>query len=140
MNGEKHNLNHRSTPQTTTILKTPNNNISINNFNLKKPSNYQHVNGKPTDQWSLADACFLKWTGTDVLDLFKYHPVPCLFAVSLLFFMGVEYTLRMIPSSSPPFDIGFVATAGLHRVLLASPALNTLLAGLNTVTSCYVRF
>ena len=47
--------------------------------------------------------------------------------------MCVEYTLKMVPSSSPPFDIGFVATVGLHRVLSASPALNTVLAGLNTV-------
>ncbi|KAK1422447.1 hypothetical protein QVD17_25567 [Tagetes erecta] len=136
MNGDKHNLHHRSTPQTTTLLKPPNTNISINNFNLKKPSNYQHITENPTEWrgWSsLSDASCLRWTGTDVLDMFKYHPVPCLFAVSLLFFMGVEYTLRMIPSSSPPFDIGFVATAGLHRVLVSSPALNTVLAGLNTV-------
>ncbi|GKE11284.1 hypothetical protein Tco_1414835, partial [Tanacetum coccineum] len=45
---------------------------------------------------------------------------------------GGRYTLKMIPSSSPPFDIGFVATLGLHRVLATSPALNTVLAGLNT--------
>ncbi|XP_022026634.1 phosphatidylcholine:diacylglycerol cholinephosphotransferase 1 isoform X2 [Helianthus annuus] len=124
MNADK--IHQRSIPQTTTLLKTSNN-VSINNFNLKKTNN-------STTTWgSLADASFLQWTTSDVFGLFKYHPVPCFFAVSLLFFMGVEYTLRMIPPSSPPFDIGFVATAYLHRVLVASPTLNTVLAGLNTV-------
>ncbi|KAI3786012.1 hypothetical protein L1987_45139 [Smallanthus sonchifolius] len=124
MNGD--NLHQRSVPQTTTILKTPHN-ISVSNFNLKKTPNYApHC-------WSFADASFLRWKTADVSDLFKYHPVPCFFAVSLLFFMGVEYTLRMIPPSSPPFDIGIVATDYLHRVLVASHTLNTVLAGLNTV-------
>lgn len=134
MNGE--NLHHRSVPQTTTLQKTPNN-ISINKINLKKNTNYVSSNGKmsewQTQWWSLADASFLRWTVADVIGVFKYHPVPCFFAVSLLFFMGVEYTLRMIPPSSPPFDIGFVATVYLHRVLASSPTLNTVLAGLNTV-------
>jgi len=53
--------------------------------------------------------------------------------VALLFFMGVEYTLRMIPPSSAPFDLGFVVTRPLHRLLVARPALNTFLAALNTV-------
>ncbi|CAH1420020.1 unnamed protein product [Lactuca virosa] len=135
MNGD--NLHHRSVPQTTTLLKTPNN-ISINKINLKKTPNYVSSNGKMSDQWhtqwwSLADASFLRWTAADIIGVFKYHPVPCFFAVTLLFFMGVEYTLRMIPPSSPPFDIGFVATVYLHRVLASSPTLNTVLAGLNTV-------
>lgn len=47
--------------------------------------------------------------------------------------MAVEYTLSMIPSNSPPFDIGFVATKWLHSVLSSSAALNSTLAGLNTV-------
>ncbi|KAI3777771.1 hypothetical protein L1987_47573 [Smallanthus sonchifolius] len=134
MNGDK--LHHRSVPQTTTILKTPTN-ISINNFNLKKTPNHAPANGNTSESrghgWSMAGASFLRWTAADVVGLFKYHPVPCFFAVSLLFFMGVEYTLSMIPSSSPPFDIGFAATVYLHRVLVASPTLNTVLAGLNTV-------
>ncbi|XP_076905203.1 phosphatidylcholine:diacylglycerol cholinephosphotransferase 1-like [Bidens hawaiensis] len=121
-------LHHRTAPQTTTILTTPtnnNNNISIiNNINLKKTN---------THRWSLTDASFMQWTVKDATGLLKYHPVPCFFAACLLFFMGVEYTLRMIPSSSPPFDIGFNATVYLHRVLVASPTLNTVLAGLNTV-------
>ncbi|KAM0040239.1 hypothetical protein Hdeb2414_s0012g00391491 [Helianthus debilis subsp. tardiflorus] len=125
MNADK--IHQRSIPKTTALLKTSNN-VSINNVNLKKTNN-------STTKWgSLADASFLQWTTSDVFGLFKYHLVPCFFAVSLLFFMGVEYTLRMIPPSSPPFDIGFVATAYLHRVLAASPTLNTLLAALNTVT------
>nr|POF05177.1 phosphatidylcholine:diacylglycerol cholinephosphotransferase 1 [Quercus suber] len=40
--------------------------------------------------------------------------------------------LRMVPSSSEPFDLGFVAMLSLHRVLSASPELNTFLAFLNT--------
>lgn len=68
------------------------------------------------------------------MDVVRYHPVPCVFAASLLFFMGVEYTLLMVPPSSPPFDLGFVLTRPLHRLLASWPALNTLLAALNTVT------
>lgn len=75
----------------------------------------------------------MQWTADDVSAVLKYHPLPCFLAASLLFFMGVEYTLLMIPPSSPPFDIGFMATVHLHRILAGSPALNTVLAGLNTV-------
>ncbi|KAK2999365.1 hypothetical protein RJ639_024219 [Escallonia herrerae] len=81
----------------------------------------------------LGNASFMKWRFGDVLGVVRYHPVPCAFALSLLFFMGVEYTLRMIPPSSQPFDLGFVATVHLHRLLASRPNLNTLLAGLNTV-------
>ncbi|XWS16470.1 hypothetical protein CRYUN_Cryun34aG0090800 [Craigia yunnanensis] len=45
--------------------------------------------------------------------------------------MYVEYTLRMVPDSSPPFDLGFVVTRSFHRA--SWPELNTLLAALNTV-------
>lgn len=79
------------------------------------------------------DAMFMKWTREDVLGVVKYHPVPCVFAASLLFFMGVEYTLYMIPPSSPPFDLGFVVTVSLHRLLASTPVLNSFLAALNTV-------
>lgn len=83
--------------------------------------------------WWLSNAYFMKWTMEDVFGVVKYHPTPCVFAASLLFFMGVEYTLRMIPASSPPFDLGFIVTVPLNRLLAAKPALNTLFAGLNTV-------
>ncbi|XP_010250160.1 PREDICTED: phosphatidylcholine:diacylglycerol cholinephosphotransferase 1-like [Nelumbo nucifera] len=76
---------------------------------------------------------FLSWSMEDAVNVVRYHPIPCIFAVSLLFFMGVEYTLFMIPPSSPPFDLGFLLTRPLHRVLAARPALNTALAALNTV-------
>ncbi|XP_011073422.1 phosphatidylcholine:diacylglycerol cholinephosphotransferase 1 [Sesamum indicum] len=81
----------------------------------------------------LGNAHFLKWRARDVLGVLRYHPVPCAFAASVLFFMAVEYTLRMIPPMAPPFDLGFVATTTLHQLLAARPALNTILAGLNTV-------
>lgn len=83
--------------------------------------------------WWLGNAYFMKWTAEDVFGVVKYHPIPCVFAASLLLFMGVEYTLRMIPASSPPFDLGFIVTVPLNRLLAARPALNTLFAGLNTV-------
>lgn len=83
--------------------------------------------------WWLGNAYFMKWRTEDVFGVVKYHPIPCVFAASLLFFMGVEYTLRMIPASSPPFDLGFIVTVPLNRLLAAKPALNTLFAGLNTV-------
>lgn len=78
-------------------------------------------------------ASFMTWTLRDILNVPIYHWIPSVFALGLLFFMGVEYTLHMVPPSSPPFDIGFIATRRLHHVLASSPQLNTLLAGLNTV-------
>lgn len=83
--------------------------------------------------WWLGNAYFMKWRMEDVFGVVKYHPIPCIFAASLLFFMGVEYTLHMIPASAPPFDLGFIVTVPLNRLLAAKPALNTLFAGLNTV-------
>ncbi|CAL0335273.1 unnamed protein product [Lupinus luteus] len=80
-----------------------------------------------------SQASFLKWTFADAVYVAKHHSVPCIFAFGLLFFMAVEYTLRMVPSSSPPFDLGFIVTRSLNRVLESSPNLNTLLAFLNTV-------
>lgn len=79
------------------------------------------------------NASFMRWKAVDVLNLIRWHPIPCIFAASLLFFIGVEYTLRMVPSSSPPFDLGFVVTLPLHRMLASRPNLNSVLAGLNTV-------
>ncbi|XP_023761255.1 phosphatidylcholine:diacylglycerol cholinephosphotransferase 1 [Lactuca sativa] len=84
-------------------------------------------------RWRVGEMSFMKWTADDVSAVLKCHPIPCLLALFLLFFMRVEYTLPMIPPSSPPFDIGFVATVHLHRILSGSPVLNTILAGLNTV-------
>ncbi|XP_061340097.1 phosphatidylcholine:diacylglycerol cholinephosphotransferase 1-like [Gastrolobium bilobum] len=80
-----------------------------------------------------SEASFMKWTYSDAVHVANHHWIPCLFALGLLFFMAVEYTLRMVPPSSPPFDLGFIATRSLHRVLESSPELNTLLAALNTV-------
>nr|KYP54063.1 hypothetical protein KK1_000230 [Cajanus cajan] len=80
-----------------------------------------------------SEASFLKWTVADALHVATHHWMPCLFALGLLFFMGVEYTLHMVPPSSPPFDLGFLATRPLHALLQSSPHLNTLCAALNTV-------
>ncbi|XP_074275912.1 phosphatidylcholine:diacylglycerol cholinephosphotransferase 1-like [Silene latifolia] len=81
----------------------------------------------------LETASFMKWGYADIVGVIKYHPIPCVFVMSLLFFMSVEYTLFMVPSSSPPFDLGFIATRSLNRLLSHSPNLNTLCAALNTV-------
>ncbi|KAK4763966.1 hypothetical protein SAY87_013404 [Trapa incisa] len=82
---------------------------------------------------ALAAAAFMRWTMEDAVNVARHHRVPCLFAVGLLFFIVIEYTLQMVPPDSPPLDLGFVATRPLHRLLSSSPELNTLLAALNTV-------
>ncbi|KAL3528877.1 hypothetical protein ACH5RR_008199 [Cinchona calisaya] len=79
------------------------------------------------------EAYFRQWTAEDVFGVVRCHPILCVLAACMLFFMGVEYTLRMIPSSSPPFDLGFVATVPFNRLLASRPSLNNFLAGLNTV-------
>ncbi|KAG9455787.1 hypothetical protein H6P81_000295 [Aristolochia fimbriata] len=81
----------------------------------------------------LEKASFMAWGTEDVLHLARYHPIPCVFAMSLLFFMAVEYTLRMVPPSSPPYDLGFLLTLKLHHFIALRPALNTVLAAFNTV-------
>ncbi|RWW45703.1 hypothetical protein BHE74_00048433 [Ensete ventricosum] len=76
---------------------------------------------------------FAGWSLDGPAGVARRHPVLCAFAFSLLFFMGVEYTIPMVPSTSPPLDLGFIATKPLNRALATAPALNTLLAALNTV-------
>lgn len=61
------------------------------------------------------------------------HPLPVVFACGLLLFMGVEYTIPMVPHAAPPLDLGFLATAAMHDGIAARPWLNSLLAALNTV-------
>ena len=120
---------------------------------LRRRSNGYHTNGvafngmeniivKKTDDCytngngggvGKSKASFLTWTMRDAVYVARYHWIPCFFAVGVLFFMGVEYTLQMVPAKSEPFDIGFVLTRSLNRVLASSPDLNTLLAALNTV-------
>ncbi|KAM7469791.1 hypothetical protein LguiA_007974 [Lonicera macranthoides] len=72
------------------------------------------------------DAMFMKWTREDVLGVVTYHPISCVFAVSSLFFMGVEYTLYMIPPFSPPFNLGIVAIVSFQRLLASTPTLSAL--------------
>ncbi|KAL6006255.1 resistance to o-dinitrobenzene [Asimina triloba] len=86
----------------------------------------------PKKMGAFGRPCFLTWSLRDIAGVPRHHPLPCAFALSLLFFMAVEYTLRMIPPSAPPFDVGFVLTQRFHRLLTRLPALNTLLAALNT--------
>lgn len=70
----------------------------------------------------------------EVAGIVHGHPIPCFFALCVLFFMMVEYSLFMVPSNSPPFDVGFLLTRPLQRYLAGRPALNSALAALNTVT------
>ncbi|XP_008802057.2 phosphatidylcholine:diacylglycerol cholinephosphotransferase 1-like [Phoenix dactylifera] len=69
----------------------------------------------------------------DVAGIARHHPLPSLLCISLLFFMGVEYTHGMVPSLAPPVDLGFVLTQPLHSLLATRPSLNSALAALNTV-------
>lgn len=103
---------------------------SINSKMEKKNGIAKKTDG---DDGGRNTASFMTWTARDVVYVARHHWIPCLFAVGVLFFTGVEYTLQMVPASSQPFDIGFVATRSLHRVLADSPDLNTVLAALNTV-------
>lgn len=89
-------------------------------------------NGGGGGSWR--NASFLEWTRQDVVNVARYHWIPCIFAAGLLFFMAVEYTLLMVPSSAPPFDLGFVATRSLNQALALWPEANTVLAALNTVS------
>ncbi|RZS29136.1 hypothetical protein BHM03_00062853 [Ensete ventricosum] len=75
---------------------------------------------------------FAGWSLGDVAGVARHHYVPCAFALSLLLFMAVEYTIPMVPSTSLPLDIGFILTESLHSVLATNLALNTVLAALNT--------
>ncbi|RWW00898.1 hypothetical protein GW17_00036099 [Ensete ventricosum] len=75
---------------------------------------------------------FAGWSLDGPAGVTRRHPVLCAFAFSLLFFMGVEFTIPMVPSTSPPLDLGFIATKPLNRALATAPTLNTLLAALNT--------
>ena len=68
------------------------------------------------------------------------HPIPCFFSLCVLFFMIVEYTLPMIPSNSPPFDLGFALTKPLQKYLASRPNLNSVLAGFNTVKTLTLWF
>ena len=68
-----------------------------------------------------------------VAGILRRHPLPALFACGLLLFMGVEYTIPMVPAAAPPLDLGFHATAAMHAGIAARPWLNSLLAALNTV-------
>ncbi|VVA97772.1 unnamed protein product [Arabis nemorensis] len=122
----------------STPLRRRSNNNSLNGNHTNGNSKMEKKNNiaKKTDGddgEGLKTASFMTWTARDVAYVARHHWIPCLFAVGVLFFTGVEYTLLMIPPSSQPFDIGFVATRSLHRVLADSPDLNTVLAALNTV-------
>nr|XP_027125209.1 phosphatidylcholine:diacylglycerol cholinephosphotransferase 1-like [Coffea arabica] len=104
------------------------------NLMIKKKSGMENGKINCSDKCGLFEkAYFMRWKAEDVLGVVRYHPIPCVFAACMLFFMGVEYTLRMIPASSPPFDLGFVVTLPLNRLLASRPGLNNFLAGLNTV-------
>jgi hypothetical protein len=109
--------------------------INVNGVDMENKN--KQTNGITTDGAANGfygvDPSFLKWTLRDVVNVAKHHWLPCFLGFGLLFFMAVEYTLRMVPSSSPPFDLGFVVTRRLHGLLSSWPELNTSLAGLNTV-------
>ncbi|XP_006656225.2 phosphatidylcholine:diacylglycerol cholinephosphotransferase 1-like [Oryza brachyantha] len=73
------------------------------------------------------------WSASAVASILLRHPAAALFGCGMLLFMGVEYTIPMVPPAAPPLDLGFAATAALHAGIAARPWLNSLLAALNTV-------
>ncbi|KAJ0007852.1 hypothetical protein Pint_30136 [Pistacia integerrima] len=129
----------------TTTLRTPSSKLTRRghtNTNTNKPINAADGDREVVKEKKmmsitsgggvLRKASFMSWSMKDVVHVARYHRIPCVFAVGLLFFMAVEYTLRMIPAYSQPFDLGFVATKSFHNLLATWPELNTLLAALNT--------
>ncbi|GAA0160635.1 hypothetical protein Leryth_011717 [Lithospermum erythrorhizon] len=124
MEGDTHHLSPSSDNLFNRQLKNYQTN-GLNHFpnTIKNNANNINKNG----------ICFTKWRSGDVLNMIKNHPLPCVFGICMLFFMGVEYTLLMVPSSAPPFDIGFIATKHLNVFLASRPNLNNVLAGLNTL-------
>uniref|UniRef100_A0A6N2M969 AtPDCT1/2 transmembrane domain-containing protein n=1 Tax=Salix viminalis TaxID=40686 RepID=A0A6N2M969_SALVM len=119
----------------TATIPTPFKRKQINSgVNMEEKE--KKINGIVTDgvsnRFYAAEPFFLKWTVRDMVNLAKHHWLPCFFGFGLLFFMAVEYTLFMVPASSPPFDLGFIATRRLHGLLSSWPELNTVLAALNT--------
>ncbi|KAH1055168.1 hypothetical protein J1N35_033233 [Gossypium stocksii] len=123
-----------ATAATTTVLssgykRSPKSNGTVNGTAAKK-TGVNHGNGGDISNGKVS---FMKWTLDDVVYVAKYHRLPCFFAAWFLFFIYVEYTLRMVPDSSPPYDLGFVVTRSFHRALASWPELNSLLAALNTV-------
>ncbi|GLJ46471.1 hypothetical protein SUGI_0979390 [Cryptomeria japonica] len=92
------------------------------------------VNGK-TDKLAVVGVypSFMGWSIPYMIGAAKAHPLPVLLGCCLLFFMAVEYSLIMVSSGSPPYDVGFVWTQSLHDGLMQRPALNTLLAAMNTI-------
>ncbi|XP_047342166.1 phosphatidylcholine:diacylglycerol cholinephosphotransferase 1-like [Impatiens glandulifera] len=107
--------------------------ITVKNKNKNVKSHQKIPNVQNPDHAIWANAAFTKWGTEEILAVVKDHKIPCAFVLALFFFMWTEYTLNMISPSSPPFDIGFVVTAHLHRILAADLDLNNFLAGLNTV-------
>ncbi|XP_048234579.1 phosphatidylcholine:diacylglycerol cholinephosphotransferase 1 isoform X2 [Ricinus communis] len=127
-----------TTTTTTTLYKRKKDiNLTSVNDSVDMVSNKNFANGNVNGgggytAFNRFDPSFMKWTTHDVVNVVKFHWLPCVFGLGLLFFMAVEYTLRMVPASSPPFDLGFLVTRHLHLLLSSWPALNTLLAFLNT--------
>lgn len=137
MNAETLHLRYSSSSSFNTRSHSSINGFQFENMEMEDDNKITDMKKRPPSEFGdsgwLRNTFFMRLTARDVFGVVKNHPIPCIFATTLLFFMGVEYTLHMVPSSSPPFDLGFVATRPLHRLLDSKPALNTVLAGLNTV-------
>ncbi|KAL1189453.1 Phosphatidylcholine:diacylglycerol cholinephosphotransferase 2 [Cardamine amara subsp. amara] len=110
--------------------------VTIDDHNRQTRSiNSQMENiAKKTDEgggrWR-SKASVMTWKAR-VVYVARRHWIPYLFAAGVIFFT-VECMFQMTPASSQPFDLGFVATRSMHRILASSPNLNTFLAALNTV-------
>ncbi|PPD91355.1 hypothetical protein GOBAR_DD11705 [Gossypium barbadense] len=86
-----------ATAATTTVLspgfkRSPKSNGKVNGTAAKK-TGVNHGNGGYISNGKVS---FMKWTLDDVVYVAKYHRLPCFFAAWFLFFIYVEYTLRMV--------------------------------------------
>ncbi|GAA0157123.1 transferase [Lithospermum erythrorhizon] len=121
-----HSTNHRQTTATTSSA------AAAEKLKRDKPK-LSKMKKRLDSGGIIGKVHFLKWRRGDVYGVVRDHPLPCVFAACMVLFMFVEYTLFMIPASSPPFDVGFILTKHLNVFLAQRPNLNNLLAGLNTV-------
>lgn len=134
---KRESINDKAKVRNVDKADTDDENINGNNcFNMmNKGNNSAAMSAAVSNKImkSLDGAYLVRLSAEDVVRIAKRHPLPSMLILSLLFFMGVEYTLQMVPSSSPPLDVGFILTEYIHGAISGRPTLNSALAAANTV-------
>ena len=142
----KKRSNNSTTAKVRNDITANANDVNVNGscFNMKSNSSTTMTSSSTSSEKRTASmgvfslvplegACFARLSLEDVVRIARRHPLPSLLILSMLFFMGVEYTLQMVPPSCQPFDVGFILTGYIHGIISARPALNSVLAAFNTV-------